>query len=90
MLPSGKDINAVNGHIVQRTVAAAGTHIGNVVHDLHAIDDLPEYRMGKIQMEGTAYLGILFGDLLGILLYLCRQTLRLVIVQLGVYLVNIF
>ena len=45
--------------------------------------------MGKIQVEGAAYLGVFFGDLGGIFFYILRQALGLVIVQLGVHLINV-
>ena len=83
------DIDGINGDIVQGTVGAGGAHIGDIIHDLHAIDDLTEYGMGKIQVEGAAYLGVFFGDLGGIFLYILRQALGLVIVELGVHLINV-
>ena len=46
--------------------------------------------MGKIQVEGAAYLGVFFfGNLGGIFLYILRQALGLVIVELGVHLINV-
>ena len=55
------------------TVGAGGARIGDIIHDLHAIDDLTEYGMGKIQVEGAAYLGVFFGNLGGIFLYILRR-----------------
>lgn len=52
------DIDGINGDIVQGTVGAGGAHIGDIIHDIHAIDDLTEYGMGKIQVEGAAYLSV--------------------------------
>ena len=71
------DIDGINGDIVQGTVGAGGAHIGDIIHDLHAIDDLTEYGMGKIQVEGAAYLGVFFGDLGGIFLYILRLCVSL-------------
>jgi len=41
------DIDGINGDIVQGTVGAGGAHIGDIIHDLHAIDDLTEYVWAK-------------------------------------------
>ena len=71
------------------TVAAGGTHIGDVIHHLHAVNDLPEYGVRKIQMEGAAHLGVLFGDGGGIFLYVLRQPDGLIIIEPGIHLVNV-